>query len=94
MESPIWSLLAVVCGVATLGLLHCIAMAARNFTYIHDLRVRVNTLRNEKLKAIQEAAKLEDPDGLKNAKSVPLSPHAASKPAGAGHAKPAHGHAA
>lgn len=46
--------MAAIAALGALGLLHCVACALRNHQHVHDLRVRVGTLRNEQLKRLTE----------------------------------------
>lgn len=57
-----WVLLLIVAAIAMLGLLHCVASCVRNATQVHDLRVRVNTLRNQQLDRLRsQQATVVDP---------------------------------
>jgi hypothetical protein len=47
--------LAILTGLAALGVLHCVACTVRNTTQVHDLRVKVNTLRNQQLARLKNA---------------------------------------
>ncbi|GDX99012.1 hypothetical protein LBMAG48_14160 [Phycisphaerae bacterium] len=54
MFDKAWVILSVLAGLGVLGVLHCMATAINNHHKVHDLRVRVNELRNmqiHKLKA-------------------------------------------
>jgi hypothetical protein len=46
--------MAAIAALGALGLLHCVACALRNHKHVHDLRVRVGTLRNEQIKRLTE----------------------------------------
>lgn len=58
MDDPSQSItlvLLVVGGIGLLGVFHVLGMLVHNETYVHDLRVRVNTLRNEKLRRLVDS---------------------------------------
>jgi uncharacterized membrane protein len=55
----VWLVLAIVAGLAVLALLHFIAAGLKDVTYIHDMRVKVATLRKERLERIAAAANQE-----------------------------------
>jgi hypothetical protein len=55
----VWLVLAVVAGLAVLALLHFIASGLKDVTYIHDMRVKVASLRKERLDRIAAAANQE-----------------------------------
>lgn len=46
-STPAWIGLAAVAGLGVLAMLNAAASVIRNQTFVHDTRVRVNTLRNE-----------------------------------------------
>lgn len=51
-----WVAVAAITALGTLGLLHCVACALRNHKHVHDLRVRVGTLRNEQVRRLTEGS--------------------------------------
>jgi uncharacterized membrane protein len=55
----VWLVLAIVAGLAVLALLHFIAAGLKDVTYIHDMRVKVASLRKERLERIAAAANQE-----------------------------------
>ena len=58
-----WVILLIIAALAMLGLLHCVASCVRNATQVHDLRVRVNTLRNQQLARLRsQQATIVDPE--------------------------------
>lgn len=57
--NPLLLVIVVIGGAGLLGVLHILGMLIHNETYVHDLRVRVNALRNEKLKRLVEMGEAE-----------------------------------
>lgn len=56
------TLLAIVTGIVVLGVLHVLASAARNEVHLHDLRVRVNTLRRLRIEQLRDLAQNQNAD--------------------------------
>lgn len=55
----VWVVLAIVAGIGVLSILHHVACTLGNAIYVHDLKVRVNTIRKdqaERIKALNDAA--------------------------------------
>jgi hypothetical protein len=50
-----WVILSIAAGLGLLGVLHCLASAINNHHKVHDLRVRVNELRNQQLLKLRES---------------------------------------
>lgn len=57
--SQVWLVLAVIAGVAVLALLHFMAAGLKDVTYIHDMRVKMATLRKERLDRLNALASKE-----------------------------------
>ncbi len=55
LADQFWVVVSVLAAVCCVGVLHCIAGAVRNETYLHDLKVRVAALRAEKLRRLRES---------------------------------------
>jgi len=53
---PVWTLAAVLAGIGVLALLHFMAAGLRNVTHIHDMRVKVGTLRKERVERLRTRA--------------------------------------
>lgn len=49
-----WVILSVIAGVGVLGVLHCVASSINNHHKVHDLRVRVNELRNQQIRKLKQ----------------------------------------
>jgi uncharacterized protein YnzC (UPF0291/DUF896 family) len=62
LAGQFWTLVAIVTGVVVLGILHVLASAARNQLHLHDLRVRVNTLRRQRLEQLRDLAQNQNAD--------------------------------
>ncbi len=62
LAGQFWTLLAIVTGIVVLGMLHVLASAARNEVHLHDLRVRVNTLRRQRLEQLRDLAQNQNAD--------------------------------
>lgn len=56
---PVWTLAALLTGIGLLALLHFMAAGLRDVTHIHDMRVRVAGLRQERLARLQRMASQE-----------------------------------
>ncbi|HYE61365.1 MAG TPA: hypothetical protein VD997_05160 [Phycisphaerales bacterium] len=56
---PVWTLAIILTAIGLLALLHFMAAGLRDVTYIHDMRVRVGTLRKERLDRLQRMASQE-----------------------------------
>ena len=72
-SGQVWVLLAVVAGVGVLSILHFMAASLRNVTYLHDMRVQVNSLRKqqaERLQALAEAAATAERESIAISQSV------------------------
>lgn len=54
LASQVWVVLAVVGAVAVLSVLQCVAASIQNATYMHDLKVKVATLRRDRLAQMKE----------------------------------------
>lgn len=54
MGDSLTLVMLVIGGAGLLGVLHILGMLVHNETYVHDLRVKVNSLRNEKLRRLVE----------------------------------------
>ncbi len=54
LADKVWVLALLVGAVGLLGLLHVIAVGVENQVRAHDLRVRVNTLRQQQLDRLKE----------------------------------------
>ena len=55
----VWVVLAIVAGIGVLSILHHVASAVGNAAHVHDLKVRVNSIRKdqaERIKALNDAA--------------------------------------
>jgi hypothetical protein len=52
----LWVVLAVAAGIAVLSVLHYLACSIRNTTYVHDMRVRVATIRKDQAERVQALA--------------------------------------
>lgn len=48
-----WVVLSVLAGMGVLGVLHCMASSINNHHKVHDLRVRVNELRNQQIRKLK-----------------------------------------
>lgn len=57
-----WTLLTVVTMIVVLGILHVLASSTRNEVHLHDLRVRVNTLRRQRLEQLKDLAQNQSAD--------------------------------
>jgi hypothetical protein len=57
--SPLWAVVAMIAGVALLAFLHFLAAGLRNVTYIHDTRVRVAALRQDRLARLTASSRNE-----------------------------------
>lgn len=68
-----WLGIAAVAGLGVLAMLNAAASVIRNQTYVHDTRVRVNTLRCDYLRRVDE----EDRDGDDIIEVSPESPASA-----------------
>lgn len=49
-----WVILSIVAGMGVLGVLHCVASSINNHHKVHDLRVRVNELRNQQIHKLKQ----------------------------------------
>jgi uncharacterized iron-regulated membrane protein len=75
----VWTLLAIAAIAGILGILHLLATAVGHETYVHDLRVKVNTLRRDQLERLRRLAEqhsasveiVEDAPPAKNASAAP-----------------------
>lgn len=52
------TLLAIVGGLGVLGILHVMATAVRHDTELHDLKLRVHTLRREQMERLKKLAEM------------------------------------
>jgi hypothetical protein len=55
----VWVVLAIIAGIGVLSILHHVATTLGNAAHVHDLKVRVNTIRKdqaERIKALNDAA--------------------------------------
>ena len=55
----VWTVLAIVAGIGVLSILHYVASSLGNEAYIHDLKVRVSSIRKEqaeRIRALNDAA--------------------------------------
>ena len=56
---PFWAVITIMAGVSVLALLHFLAAGLRNATYVHDMRVKVATVRKERLERLKASAETE-----------------------------------
>jgi hypothetical protein len=54
IEDKVWVLALAFGAMGTLGVLHCLACGIRNNAKQHDLRVRVNELRNMQMQRLRD----------------------------------------
>lgn|GEM_PF-3368624 len=59
-----WIGLGIIAFLMLLGVLHAAATAIRGELFLHDLRVRVNILRNEKLERLRLVAEQRGPHAV------------------------------
>lgn len=59
LSTPAWIALAAIAGIGLLAMLNAAATVIRNQTHVHDTRVRVNTLRKDYIRRIQDADEVE-----------------------------------
>jgi hypothetical protein len=72
-SGQVWVMLAIVAGVGVLSVLHYMAASLRNATYVHDMKVRVSSLRKEqaeRLQALADAADAAERESIAFAASV------------------------
>ncbi len=62
LAGQFWTLLAIVTMIVVLGILHVLASSARNEVHLHDLRVRVNSLRRQRLEQLKDLAQNQSAD--------------------------------
>ncbi len=62
LAGQFWTLLAIMIGMVVLSVLHVLASAARNERHLHDLRVRVNSLRKLRLEQLRDMAQNQSAD--------------------------------
>lgn len=62
LAGQFWTLVAVVTGIVVLGMLHVLASTVRNEVHLHDLRVRVNTLRRQRIEQLRDLAQNQNAD--------------------------------
>ena len=73
LSGQVWVVLAIVAGVGVLSVLHILAASLRNAAYVHEMRVRVSTLRKdqaERLQALADASEAADNESRKIASQV------------------------
>lgn len=75
LSTPAWIALAAIAGIGLLAMLNAAATVIRNQTHVHDTRVRVNTLRKDYIRRIQDADEVEvvDEAGPEPAARAPAS---------------------
>lgn len=75
LSAPAWIALAAIAGIGLLAMLNAAATVIRNQTHVHDTRVRVNTLRKDYIRRIQDADEVEvvDEAGPEPAARAPAS---------------------
>jgi hypothetical protein len=56
---PVWTMAAVLTGIGLLALLHFMAAGLRNVTHLHDMRVKVGSLRQERAERLRTKAEGE-----------------------------------
>jgi len=56
LSGPVWVILVTVASVGLLAVLHCLASAARQGAELHDLRVKVNELRQAQYDRLRQMA--------------------------------------
>jgi hypothetical protein len=56
---PFWAVMTILAGMALLALLHFLAAGLRNVTHVHDIQVRVTTLRRDRLDRLSGSAAVE-----------------------------------
>jgi hypothetical protein len=54
LADKVWVLATLVAAVGLLGLLHVIAVGIQNQVKVHDLRIKVNTLRQQQMERLRE----------------------------------------
>ncbi len=54
LADKVWVLAVIFGGVGMLGVMHCMASGLRNDHKAHDLKVRVNELRNMQLQRLRD----------------------------------------
>jgi hypothetical protein len=72
-SGQVWLILAMVAGAGVLSVLHYMAASLRNATYVHDMKVRVSTLRKEqaeRLQALTDAAEAAERESMAIAASI------------------------
>jgi hypothetical protein len=74
LMGPLWAVVAILAGVALLALLHFLAAGLRNVTYLHDMRVRVAALRQDRLTRLSASSRNE----IVEVDEVPAEPRKAA----------------
>lgn len=72
----VWTLLAIAAIAGVLGLLHLLATTVGNETYVHDLKVKVNTLRLDQLNRLRKLAEQQSASVEVVDESTPLKGNA------------------
>lgn len=75
LADKVWVLATLVAGIGLLGLLHVMAIGIQNQVKVHDLKIRVNTLRQQQMDRLRE--RMENQQGM----FAQRSPSAAMPPA-------------
>lgn len=51
-----WVIVGAIAACVVIGVLHILATTVRNERYLHDLRIRVNTLRRQRMERMRDVA--------------------------------------
>ncbi|HEX2838008.1 MAG TPA: hypothetical protein VHN77_07775 [Phycisphaerales bacterium] len=75
LADKVWVLATLVAGIGLLGLLHVMAIGIQNQVKVHDLKIRVNTLRQQQMDRLRE--RMENQQGMFAQRSASAMPPAA-----------------